>query len=344
MKYKLNYITNRLKNTTLKVYDKRDVNRPVFSLNPPYLYDGDYTCDNINVGNTTYILGNLCNNNYNFIESPFTFDGKQYYDAENSEAIEAPVRMENFRVNLKNNQTIQMWLNIKAPLNRKILSKESSNDGVEHTARSKSGNVLYFYNQSYEKYFTVGYKCPYYLFNNRPSNKYIYDNYQFVIGVSQRMRYDRQFIITDYSYQFDTWYLLTYVNDNNSIKLYVNGVLVKIFMTNINLITNFYGNHYFDMNLITYDNIITNNHYQNMYGVSQESYFSNSVTLPIGSSPLLISGLSTGLLNNINARKYNMRKYGKMNPFIDNGLIEIYNRVMTEHEIITYRDITNMYY
>lgn len=327
------------------------VNDILFRLDPALLFNGaefpDWTCGGINSVNTLGTIGSYSTVFGNIVESPYSH-GKTYYDSTTSETLEAPIRMDNLNIMFDKNQTVHSWINIKAPLKRKVY--DGHRGGFPLYARMKSGNVLYFHQGGINKIYTVGYKCPYYLVDGEPANKYLYDVFQFVIGISQKGAQDRRFILTDFAYTFDTWYLISYVNENNILRLYVNGQPVKIYLTPIDVITNLCGNQYYSGGAI-HNEIITQAGYGNNGLENLEGYFNYEVHLKkvgilsdkTGSKPTPITSFSTGSLNNGSTKLNHNKKYNKTNPFVNNGLIEIYSLVKTDSEIIQYYNDTNVY-
>lgn len=334
----------------------------LFRLDPNLLYENDNTCGGINSENTIVTYGNYSQTTPTFVYSAYSNYDKYYWDATNEvqEPIEAPITMEDMNFNFGPNTTLNMWLNIKAPLQRKVADHNIYKD-VPILVRTKSGNVAFFYSNggnsgnNKNKVLTVGYKCPYYIDDAGSTFKYNFDNYQFVLGMPNTASHpglNRRFIITDFAYTFNTWYLISLVSGGNSVKLFINGIATKIQETPINVVQNLRGNTYKGrLNIpMLYENIPTAPNYLNSTGDSQEGWFDYEIEYEQATTQ--INGYSTGALM-ISEPYSNIKKVKRVscdtqaknyNPNTDTGIIEIYSKAMTDTEIGDYWDNTSSNY
>lgn len=322
----------------------------LFSMNPYLIYENENYICGINSVNTVGKIGYNSQNNSLFIQSGYGVDGKEYYNAieGENEQMESSITMEDFSFNFAPNTTINIFININAPLCRNIFN----GNGLETLRKSKSGNVAFFYDKSggvngsiKNKKITIGYKCPYYLDYITPSRyKYNFSIYQFCIGIPNTIG---SYIITDLAYTFNTWYMLSLVATETGIKLYVNGVPTKILETGINVVQKLRGNKIHGIE--EHNEIPIYPNYLNYNGESVENRFNYEYEYELQTTE--IKGYSTGVFNSMveysnikTARRISNENNSKnLNPNTDTGLIEVFNKAMNDSEIANYYSTNNIY-
>lgn len=329
----------------------------IFRLDPQYIGIDDWTMNGINSLNTMGLIGYSSTTDSTAVYSPYTTSGKAYYDSTIPESAEAPVTMEDFSFNFQPNTTLNMWINVRAPLQRQTYVNPSSLKNC--LIRSKSGNFAFFYDKSgipwlKNKTISFGYKCPYYLdYNLEPVNKFVFDWFQFCIGIPNTInRSGRRFIITDFAYQFNTWYLISLVATTNTLKLFINGNPTKIFQTGVNVVQTLYGKYVVGSKKPTREHLelITQKGYLNQDAADLESTFDYEISYTQKSTE--IKGYSTGILHsgmdhaNIQPIKRNstISEAKSLNTNTDTGLIEVYSRAFTNQEVLNYYNDTKTPY